>query len=229
VADQVRDLYLEEVSYPQTTSSLSIDPAGSSSPVVELQLLGFVHWLKAYIYTTAQLTTSSSISDKIIDILDYDPNGIISTNYLYVQSNPFLVLDSEQKLRYAWDIISELVSYGGAGDTRRIFGIYENRTAYYGPVPSVIDYQYLLGSRQVITQYGTGTVIRPWAVRPGRWITIPDFLIGRYSGADLRSDPRNKLIEAVRFRAPYSVDLSGGKTDRLSQVLAKITYTGGFY
>jgi hypothetical protein len=70
----------------------------------------------------------------------------------------------------------------------------------------------------------------PWMVRPGQWINVPDFLIGRnIPSTALNGDPRNKFIDSVRFTAPYTVDISGGANDTLSQMLTKISYSGGIY
>jgi hypothetical protein len=185
-----------------------------------------------YIYDNSSQGISY-LSDKLIDILGYDPNGIISTNYNFVEINQYLVNDLEEKLRFAWDIVSELLTLGNdVNDDRRIFGLYEDAVAKYETMPSEIAYVYRLGSStQAITDYNVeGAIIRPWRVQPGKWLTVPDFLIGRIvPSASLYGDPRNHFIESVRYTAPYTIDLSGGASDRLSQMLAKISYSGGIY
>lgn len=229
-AEKVRDLYLLENSIPKTTGQISISPGDSKTPTVTIELLGFVHWLMVFIYENTSNTTGY-LSDKIKDILGYDPNGIISTQYKYIEENLYLVNDLETKQRYAWDVLTELLSVGNdSNDDRRLFGIYENKVAKYNVKPTDIKYEYKLGDRQVVKEYNSQTIVRPWAIKPGNWITVPDFLIGRnIVSTNLNKDPRNKFIESVKYTSPYSVDLSGGQTDRLSQMLAKITYTGGIY
>lgn len=232
-AELARDRYLAENSIPKTTGSLSITPGSASSPTVTLDLLGNVNWLMHYIYENTSATTTSYLSDKIIDILTDDVNGIISTDYNYIESNLYLVPDLETKSRMAWDIITELVSLGdGVTDGRSIIGVYDDMDrVYYNSIPTDIEYEYKLSNpRQVITEPGSSNIILPWMVRPGKWITVPDFLIGRnIPSTNLNGDPRNKFIDSVRFTAPYTVDLSGGANDTLSQMLKKISFSGGIY
>jgi len=230
-AIKVQTRYLNENSIPKTTSTISISPGSAQVPTVTIELLGNVNFLMRYIYDLPGVSTMSFLSDKIIDILSADVNGIISTNYNYIEENLYLVNDTEDKLRYAWDIISELLSIGNdTDDTRRIFGIYESGLAKYNSIPTTIMYEYQLGWKQEVRLSSSGIVVRPWLIQPGQWITIPDVLIGRnVPSTNLNSDPRTYFIESVQYTAPYSVSLSGGQTDRLSQILAKITYTGGIY
>lgn len=99
-------------------------------------------------------------------------------------------------------------------------------------MPTAVEYLHRLGDpAQRVTTLENVTVY-PWDVKPGKWLFVPDFLVGRARitatrPAELRRDPRNKFIESVRYTAPWGLDMSGGKTDRLSQLLAKLTYNGG--
>lgn len=230
-AVKVQAQYLNENALPKTEGQLSISPGSSQNPTVSIELIGKVQFMQRYIYEDTS-TALSYLSDKIIAILAADPNNYISSNVNFIEENQYLVNDLEDKLRFAWDVMSELLTLGNdVNDNRRIFGLYENGVARYETMPTDIAYVYRLAGPQVITDYNIeGAIIRPWRIRPGRWITIPDFLIGRkIPSTSLYGDPRNHFIESVKYTAPYQVDLSGGQTSRLAQMLAKITYSGGIY
>ena len=229
-ANKVQEQFLSENAYPKTTGQISITPGSQQAPTVSIELLGKVHWMTRYIYDNTS-SGISYLSDKIKSLLGYDPNSIISTDYSLIEDNLYLVNDLEDKLRFAWDILAEMLTIGNdTDDDRRMFGIYENGIARYNRKPAFIKYSYRLAGPQVITDYLTGAVIRPWKVKPGNLVNVPDFLIGRnIFSTNLFGDPRNHFIESVKYSAPYTVDLSGGNIDRLSQMLAKISYSGGIY
>lgn len=231
-AEKVRDVFLEEYAYPETSSELSLAPGNAQAAVVTLDCLGNVHWLLAYVYNNYD-TGVDYLSEKIKAILTADPNGVISTDFRDVTDNLFLTPNMETESRFAWDILTELVALGNdTDDTRRLLGIYANRRAAYTSMPTAVEYLHRLGDpAQRVTTLENVTVY-PWDVKPGRWLFVPDFLVGRARitatrPAELRRDPRNKFIESVRYTAPWGLDMSGGKTDRLSQLLAKLTYNGG--
>jgi hypothetical protein len=70
--------------------------------------------------------------------------------------------------------------------------------------------------------------VRPWLVRPGKWLFLNDFLVGKPVSTTLRSDPRNLFIEQVNYTLPYSLSLSGGRLTQLGQVLSQISMGGIF-
>lgn len=230
-AIKARDRYLAENRYPKTTSDISIAPGNANSLTVTLNLLGKVHWLTVFVYDQP-LPGTSFLSDKVKDVLAAEPNNALSADYSYILDNLYLVDDVENKMRKGWDVLSELLSLGDAGtDARYLLGVYENGLPYFNAIPTTIEYIYKLSNpRQVINRYIGGGLVYPWNIRPGKWITISDLLLGRkIPSTNLDQDPRNKFIESVRFSSPWSVDMSGGSTDRLSQMLAKVTYSGGLY
>lgn len=231
IANQVRNVFLEQNRLPKTTGDLSI--SGEANPVsLTLECLGKVHWLRVYPYNNFTPLVET-IYDKLIQILTANPNaGWLSTNYNYIDDNLFAVDQLENKNRYAWDIINELLAIGNdTNDLRRIFGVYENDFIFYKTIPTEIEYEYKLSSKiQRVIDIKNQMPVHPWDIRPGRWIRVSDWLIGRpVNSVDLKSDPRNKFIENVNFSMPYTVGISGSPFDNLSQMLAKITYTGGIY
>lgn len=72
----------------------------------------------------------------------------------------------------------------------------------------------------------SGNQVQPWNVKPGRWLSKTDFLIGQSTPADLHNDLRAIFIESVTYNAPYQLSISGGKVDTLPQLLAKYGLAG---
>ena len=86
-----------------------------------------------------------------------------------------------------------------------------------------------LGDKEyiIVKDYLYKEPIYPWAILPGYYLQVTDFGIQEPYLTNLRNDPRSRLIENVKYTAPWSLDISGGKTDRLSSMLAQITMSGG--
>jgi hypothetical protein len=230
-AEKARDVFLAQNRLPKTTGDFSISGVGQPLNIT-LDLLGNIHWLTVYPYNNlAKL--AETVYDKLLQVIVANPNsGVFSTDYLYIDDNVFQAEQLEDKNRYAWDIVNELLSLGNDVDNvRRTLGLYENDKFQYHAAPTDIDYLYRLSTqRQRIVDYHTGATVHPWDVRPGKWIYTSDWLIGRkVSSTDLLSDPRNKFIENVNFSSPATVGLTGSPYDELAQMLSKITYTGGTY
>lgn len=232
-AEKIRDVFIEQNRLPKTTGDFSITGAGQSLGL-NLELLGNVHWLEVYAYNnyTPALITAY---DKLLQVLNANTPinpGVLSTDYSDIEANAYAMEQLEDKNRYAWDVVNEILSLGNdIDDRRRLFGVYEDNKVKYGTIPSSIEYEYRLSpATQKVTDYVNGAFVYPWDVRPGKWITVPDWLIGRIiDSTDLFSDPRNKFIENVNFSAPYTLGLTGSPFDALTQMLSKITYTGGVY
>ena len=223
-----RDVYLKEGAYPKQSGDISLSGAAPAS--ISIDCLGMIYWLLAYIYTNRN-AGSVDLRTKITAILAADPNGYISTDYSKCAANAYTVGTTEVQRRFAGDIIKALTALGFTpSGTRALFGIWENAQAVYQQIPSTIAYEHFLSwQSRSIRYYDRGAVVPPWLVRAGNWLIVPDFMIRLpVSGtAYLNTDVRTKFLESVRYTAPLSLDLSGGKTDRLSSLLARLTYSGG--
>jgi len=226
-------IFLRDKSEPEISGNLSIQAGEGQYTQLDVDLLGIGQFAFAcYIYNVYTAGTQY-VSDKIKAILTADPNGYISTDFSDIANNVLLTPTEEIKSRYAWDILKELITLGNdTTDDRRLFGIYGDGIARYSTIPLIIEYyHYLLESNQAVYDATNKNVIKPYLVRPGKWLIVPDFYpsgepdITTYP----RNDPRVKFIESVGYTAPYGLDLSGGKNDALSQRLAKIAYSGGMY
>lgn len=233
VAIAVRDLFIEQNRLPKTTGDFSISGVGQPMTIT-LELLGNIHWLEVYPYNN-YVPAVITAYQKILAVLNANTTinpGVFSTDYQFITDNAYAVEQLEDKNRFAWDVINEVLSFGnGSNDVRRLFGMYENDQLYYSEIPSVISYEYKLSMQnQKVTDYNTNMIIFPWDIRPGKWIRTSDWMIGTIvDTTDLFGDARNKFIENVNFSAPYTVGITGSPFDKLSQMLSKITYTGGIY
>ena len=228
-ANKARDVFLLESARPRTSGDLALQPDQSQPLNLTLELLGNVHWLKAYIYNNYS-SVIGLLSTKLAAILDADPNAIFSSAAASLEANAYALPLLEDQNRFAWDILMELLALGNdVDDSRRLLGVYEDDQVVYAKAPTEVEYNFRVSDqKQAVFDVGGGLVL-PWAVRPGKWLAVPDFLTGNVPiGTPLEEGPRNRFLESVKYIAPWTLNLSGGRTDRLAQMLAKITYSGGF-
>lgn len=220
-AVELRDTTLQESREPETSEDVNL--GSSSIASVTLDLLGYVHRFKGYVYADATAATVQ-LGTKMQLVITADPNGLFSTSYTQMAANALLVSRYDDDNRMAWDVIQELVSIGDAAANRYTFGIYDGRQAIYAAIPDDTAYQHRIAGKNVdIETYGVGTKIHPWDVLPARWMFLPDFLVGRTQPTDRRLDPRYLFIESVRFTAPSALQISGQKVSRLPQMIARLS------
>lgn len=228
-AEKIRDLYLTENTEPPRTSSVSLSPGGGSNAAIQLGCIGNINWLSTFIYE--DITTGfDTIRNVLMLILAADPNNIFSTDYSKIEANSFAVPYNNGFGKTAFDIVKGLLNIGhDTNDELMNFGCTTDNQVFMSALPTEALYSHSLGDNaNVVRNKTTGTIVRPWAVKPGQYLEVVDFLVGSVqSGPDLLSNKRMKFLESVKYTAPWSLDLSSGKLDKLSQILAKITYTGG--
>jgi hypothetical protein len=226
-AAQIQSTYLKENAYPETSRSLNLgtDSGNNSGVTVTIDCLGYYHWLNLYAYNQTVVTGTINASDKIIAIINAQLNSII-TDTTNILSNTVQVTAFENDDYTAYNILQEAVSMGDASDNRWVFGVYQNRKAFYNQMSSTVDYiLHLMDSSQKV-ETPIGAEIYPWNILPGKWLMFPDFLIGRTSETNPRYDPRCMFIEDVTYTMPWGLALNGGKTATLAQKLAKLGLAG---
>lgn len=225
-ADMVQT-FLEENRNPKTSQAYSGSGIGSAS--VTLDCLGYVHWLKYYIYNSVTTGTWVDVKDQIEDVMGADPNGLFSINYDNIESNAVTGIkryDNDDKS--GWDVIKGAVAIGDGTDYKRwLFGVYEDFVAYYNKIPSTIEYWQTLSDqdRQVRTMTGQEWV-RPWNVRPGKLLQYTDFLVGETELTDVEDDLRVEFLEEVTYTAPWQISHRGGNMETLSQKMAALGLAG---
>jgi hypothetical protein len=228
-AEFIRDLFLTENSYPEGNPALSIGSEGDMSVTVNCK--GYIEWLSAYPYiydNGTDVCISLWASDKIIDILQDDPNGIISNLYDSINWNGVAVCDNEVDYKLAKTIIDDILTFGGGDGNRWTFGVYNDRKVVYAPAPTEIEYVYYKTGVTQQVETLSGAIIEPWDVRPCKWVGIPTFLSSfGLKIEDVRNDPRVFFGEEVNFTAPDQVTISGAKIRKLPQLLARMGLGGG--
>lgn len=223
-ADVLRDTRLAEYAYPETTSSFSRSGGVAS---LRIEALGYMSALGyPYNYTAAGGTVA--LSTQLQRVIQADPNGWISTDFGNVASNSMAVSQWQNDDALAKSLIKGLTAMGDAAATRYLFGIYDDRKAYYGPMPTDWAYEMRLSDPRRVIRNKAGGEVQPWAIRPGQWIFFSDFLSGRIDEAstDLRHDPRMVFIETVGFDMPDVLLINGGKVGTLAQKLAQFGLSG---
>lgn len=214
--------YLREFADPQTTQ----DDGASNATYMNLECLGYVHLTKTYLYNNLN-TGAQNLSTKLALVLDTEPNGFITHGSGRIELNELQEPAFANNDDVAWSVISELIAKGGSDDRNRLFGIYEGRRPVYEATPNEIGYYQSLTDRARRILLPGGQVVEPWDVQPGKWLFVPDLLVGRVpSSTELPQDPRARYIESVTFRAPYEVIVNGGKVRRLDQRLARLGLAG---
>ena len=224
-AASLRDDFLQQNAFPETDGNLDFGSGSASDATLELELLGYYHYLQSYpvAITTTGITT---LSAQLQAVLAQEPNNYLTHEWDQLATNTLSVPAYNNDDRDALSVVKTLIAKGDAADNRFIFGIYENRKPRYAMASQQVDYIQYLGdpSERMIEN---GQVVAPWDVRPGKWILNPDYLVGRVPvSTELASDPRAEFIESVSFQLPYAVTLRGSKIRRLDQKLARLGLSG---
>lgn len=222
-ADVMADTYLAEHADPEVSKDFVT--SGGTAPQVRLECLGYAHMLDVYTYT--DLTTSGLVTATVLlsDVIAADPNGFLSTDTTRIALNATQI-PAYVETATAWDVVKGIVALGDDSANRWLFGVYEDRTPVYEAMPLTVEYrQRLRDPRQRIIDR-SGAEVKPWNVRPGKWLQFTDLLVGRPLGDDLINDPRAMLVESVSFDAPYTVRLQGQKAGRFDQRLARLGLAG---
>ena len=220
-AERFRDEFLTENAYPKIQGNYSFMAGGTGAIVLECA--GYWKWLDYYIYnnrSTAAANGWSTLDTKLRAILAAEPNGILSTDYTLISANAAIAQNMEKNNKTALTILKGITAAGDAAANRWLFGIGKGRTAYYRVMPTVINYEYRVNDEvQKLVIYGTDAAVDPWAIEPGRWYITSDIYNPITPGTPY-SIPSASFIETVRFTAPYSFDLTEGKSSKVSQLLA---------
>ena len=219
--------FLNDPSGPYPATSRDSNLSGGSGPSVQLEVLGYWHWLTTYYYTDTTTGTRAR-STKIQDLLAAEPNGIFSTDYSQITTNSDTIQRQNLGRETAQTIMLD-VNKTGISNNRSIMGFYADRIFHYESVPTTYEYtQRLSDNRGVIDT--TNLMVKPWDVKPGKWIFYSDFLVGGSiptTLATLQQDLRSGFIEQVRYDAPYGLSINGVKLDDLGLFLEKLNLVNG--
>lgn len=221
-ATQQRDMLINDPTRAWPNTSRKLNLGSSGEPSVQVECLGYWNWLKTYFYTSTT-TGTTQIRAKIQNVLTAQLNTIFSADYSQISANSTAVLASGNGERTAEDIIKDLVSRGDNLNSPYSCGFYEGRRLHYQAVPTSYEYQQRIAGNLGIIDL-TENEIKPWDVKPNKYIFFPDFLVGRFppvTTLSLGSDPRIGYIEVANFSAPYNVSTDGNKLSQVDQLLAR--------
>lgn len=223
LAAQDRDTRIAEKAWPATDRKATL--LGGSPGDLTLEVLGYWHWLTAYVYNQTALTGQIGVSTKMQAVLAAQPNtGLFSTDYSRITSNlTVLVPQYENDDRTAEAVMEGLNSVGDASYNRMNCGFYNNRQFVYEPVANEIRFVQRITSNGAQTDL-IGGPVQPWRVMPNGYLFFADFLAGRLppvTAAGLKSDPRCGRVEVVQYSAPYGLSVNGNPVSTLDQMLAR--------
>lgn len=215
--EAARDTYLLENKWPQTTEQ-RVTPLNNQQAQITLNCKGYIEWLNAYPFvdTTSGTVTVSTL---IASVFGADTNSIFSTNLGNIASILTLTSGYQADYKKALDVIRAALNIGDAAFGRLTFQVLENRVPFLKSLPSDTAYvnRIITAGRSIETV--NGAIVYPWDVRPGQWLLIPDFLVGRINTTYKREDPRYIMIESVRYTAPWDLEVNGAKINTLPQYL----------
>jgi hypothetical protein len=218
-AERLRDTALEELRAPKTTGDLALADVGTFG--LELNLKGYAHRLNKYIVQVTTLGTTT-VTQRILDALGADPNGMYSPDYGQITVNPWLAERYEDDSRYAKTVIDEIVVLGDVIDQPYYFGVYRDLICKYFPEPVGIEYEYdLMDNDRAVRLYASEEPLPAWSVFPGKWMFIKNFHAHNREIVEFRTDPRFMFIQSVQVTAPDEILLQGTRSGRLAQLLAK--------
>lgn len=223
-ARQIRDTWLAENA--EVLTSQESNNQAQIEPSATIECVGYWWFLKAYTWNYTANSGTQAIDAQIQAVLGGDTNGLFSTDYSKIDTNALAVKRYTDEDNTAWDWIMGLVAHGDASDNRYTFGIYANQRAVYAQQPTTLEYVQRLADPKQRVETQAGAEVKPWNVLPARWLFYPDFLIGRTLPSSLRLDPRYEFIERVTYSAPWGLRHYGGRSDTLSQKLAKLGLGG---
>jgi hypothetical protein len=226
-AEFLRDLYLVENAYPDGSCTISLG-SDTSAMSVSVTCRGYIDWF-GYSYNDITTPLSVTITTKISDVIDADPNNLFSStsSSSTMDTNMVLVLSYEDQNRTAKTIIDEMVSYGGGADDRWLFGVYADQQIHFNQAPTAVEYVYYLAENSQRIETINGETISPWDIVAGKWISMLDFMYGSVvTSADAHGDRRSFFIEQVDYTAPNTISISGNKVRKLPQYLAKMSLGG---
>ena len=224
----IRSQWLWERAWPDTTKKVGMGQ-GEGNVLLTFKCSGYYAMLNYPYNNLVPPVGTVALSTKIGSILTAAPNALFSTANASIAACALPVPVYEGDDQLGWSIIKDLVVQGDGGFVRYICGVYAGRNIVYIPTSEEIFYfSRLTDTLQQVTDLA-GSPIAPWDVLPGKWLLFPDLLPGMDtptgSGA-FWSDPRAMFIEEISYTAPYSIQLTGGKSDHLTQRLAQLGLGG---
>jgi hypothetical protein len=197
-AEAYRDMYLQEHASPATSEEVSLTPGGDAYRV-QVSCLGYGHLLDHY-YVENFDGSDVTVTQKVLTILGYDPNGFSDTaRYGRIDTISTLIPAWEEGDRTGLAAINEAISVGDSALNRVIFGVYEDMTVALFSASSEPAYNISLASTGHQVRHAQGNVlVAPELVRPGFTGVVTDFFSGSWAPGEWGSldDPPHHVYRA---------------------------------
>lgn len=212
--DQAVQLYLNE--HRRMPMKQMISLKSQKAPSTKIDILGYWHML-GYPYDNPTGTGDSTITNKLGDILDADPNSLFSAANSSRDNNATAVQDYEGSAREAKSLITTLVATSDSGFDRYKAGIYAGRKFFYEEVPALSyteppSYNYDDEEPYNPLMDSDMSPLEPWDLKPGFWLHNMGFDIGVNFETQLSDDTyQNIFLESVTYSMPGDVQVNGGK------------------
>lgn len=221
-AEYIVTTFLKERRLPRTSETINL--GGNGGATVKIEILGYIHLLKTYSYNSTS-TGLGNLSTKMTSILAAEPNGYFSGHSIATNTQQVALWEDENQL--AWNLVWSLVEKGDSNGNRYILGMYtENQSIRYEPIGTEVSYLHRLSQSSQITTLA-GVPLSPLDILPGKWLRVPDFLVGRTQDVtDPLQDPRLIFIESVTYSAPNTLQIQAGNISKLQNLLGNFGVSG---
>ena len=193
------------------------------NPVINLGCVGYASLLSATPYY-AESAAAVNLSAKLADVIDAEPNGILTSANGYIQTNAVQVPENDDTYRDAWTIATSLVQRGTATYDRCVFMVGNDRSVYYAQAPTDIGYMVKPAkSRAIISAGWTDMQVLEPQVQAGRWAYLAAAMphLQAVDWNDLSNDFRALFIERVTFDMAQGIQLDGTGQDNMPAQLKK--------
>lgn len=214
---------VEVIAWPEVAEKFTLGTGLDMS--LTINCLGYHRLMDKYFYTQAGISGTENLSNKLHRVVSRQPIGLYNVSESSIDTNTTQVGIYENEDRTALDIVKELVSMGDSDYNRYIWGVYENFSFRYEKMTDEVAYVNDLQAKTVENAFGGE--VKPWNVRPGKWMYIAGFVTGspqeRFA---LRDDPRYIFLETVDYVAPYGLSVDSGNANKFKQRLEQLGLGG---
>lgn len=220
----LRNRMLTQYAFPLAVTTTMRRGGGSSASSIRVtvECVGFIEELAVRFYTSAT-NVSQYISTMIGNVIA-TPLQFIANDITGITANSLLASDYQDEDINIRSYFSRFVSWGdGATGRQSLYGVYENRKFYYTVAPNAVGYYTRRGDpSEAIIDATTGAEVKPWLVRPGVIIEVPDIMPDETVETSILANARRFLIGNVEFTAPATVILGTEVFDSAQMFLARI-------
>src|SRR5574341_505193 len=226
-AAQLGTVSLQQYKEPRRKGEIS---TSSAEPSLNVQCEGYMHTLGWIVYNQTG-SSGQSANEVVIDaILASSPAG------QYIASRDTTATTGRSSQNYynrddtALDIIREIAARGDSADNRWLCDMYENRKAIFHQAydinDNIVDYMRRAGDTRQEIRDLSGQIIKPWELRPNKWIKTTDVYGWKPTPPTHPEDYQSKYIESVSWSEPDSLSLEGSPGDNLQVLTARMVYRG---